>query len=256
MSLLKYLLVSMLLAYVGCATNHAAKVRENLPVTVGISNDGLGAMFRPSSDFAIGATTGGLFEESVDLKISSKFDRDFLGRDTFKLQETETGIINLFGHYFPWHDSAFYFGVRLTRKDYRYAFDVRQFNGYGLAGENIKVPRKLEPIPDRPVNQDPSSPEARKSQSLTSNLARVTVEASTTQMKIPFGWSWIWANGVSFLLEIGGPVVVFSEESKLGTNGESQGADKEERDIVVSELENEFVKDHAFSPYISIGYSF
>jgi hypothetical protein len=128
---------------------------------------------------------------------------------------------------------------------------------FAMANNTLDSPRKIEPIKDRPVNQDPSQSNPSKSQQLTSgSLARVSVESSTIQLKVPFGWSWMWRNGISLLFELGGPVVVFNKDSGMTIDGENEGVNKVERDIVIAELESELRKEHAFSPYLSIGYSF
>ena len=231
----------------GCATNNSAKVRSKRPVTVGLSTSGFGGMYRPNDTFAFGAVTGGTMVENDSVTIYSSSSKRTLGYDEFNVLETQTGNTDLFFHYFPWHDSAFYMGIKLSKTDATFIYQVESEGS--VIGLTEDSPEDLDTIPTRSEN---SKSNLRNSNS----IAQVSLETSSTQIKIPFGWSWIWENGISFLLELGGPIVTFEQTSNFAMTGEYQGVDRMKRDLLATELKETVGKDSTVSMFLSFGYSF
>jgi hypothetical protein len=231
----------------GCATTKSAKVREQRPITVGLSTGGLGGMYRPNDTYAFGATTGGTFQEGETMTIYSPANQKALGAEEFDVLESQTSNTNLFFHYYPWADSAFYMGVKISKSDATFIYEVESQNSMvGFTGDEISSPMEgsLDEI------------DSTGGTTLTGSLTQVALETSSTQVKIPIGWSWIWENGISFMLELGGPILNFDQSSSYSMNGEYEGVDKQKRDVLASELKTTVGKDSAVSPFLSFGYSF
>lgn len=228
-----------------CATNNSAKVRAQRPITVGLSTGGIGGMYRPNDTFAFGATTGGTSGEAETLTIYSPANRKALGAEEFGILESQTSSTNIYAHYYPWKDSAFYMGLRIKQQEATFVYEVdSSSSSLGFTGEDISLP------------DDMLSNAERGATNLAGYQTPVSLATSSTQIKIPIGWSWIWENGISFMLELGGPVIGFTQNSTYNIDGEAEGVNTTKRDILATELIDTVGKDSAVSPFLNFGYSF
>ncbi|MDB2447258.1 hypothetical protein N9W79_01395 [bacterium] len=228
-----------------CATDKSAKVRSIRPVTVGLSTSGLGGMYRPNDTYAVGVTTGGSSYEGETMKIYSPANQDALGAEEFDILESQSSTTNLYAHYYPWKDSAFYMGVRISKRDSTFVYKVESEGGLSLSDGQIEE-----------SGEETRQPEGSTGTTLVPNLSQISLETSSTQVKIPVGWSWIWENGISCMLELGGPIISFDQSSSYSLSGESEGVNQTKRDILASELKASVGKGSALSPVLGFGYSF
>lgn len=232
-----YLVLCGVLSY-GCATNQSAKVRGQRPVTIGLGTSGMGAMYRPTDSLAVGAASGGSSSSSTDLAITSASNQKALGVDTYTIDESQTNVTTVYGHYFPWNDSAFYMGLSVKQQQDSFIYQVAGESGFSAA------PQKTGGNLDGAATN------------LSSPLAQVSLDTSSVQIKLPVGWSWIWQNGISLMLELGGPVIYFDQRSDYSLDGKSENVDEKKRDIITSVVVDDVGKDSAISPLLNIGYSF
>lgn len=227
-----FLFLSFLLIE-GCATRKAAEVRSKRPVSIEVGTAGFGGKFRPNDSFSVGVITGGLSRENEDFEITSRRQRETLGTNSFEVADYQMQHTIFWGQYFPWKDSAFYLGLAAKRMTETFRFGVAQTPGAGLHGGG-------------------TDPELN----LSSGEALVAYDLESLQLKVPFGWSWIWEGGFSLMLELGGPIIRFDQKEKYALNGVSEGVSESRRDQKVSVLKQYSGEDSVISPLINLGYSF
>jgi hypothetical protein len=141
--------------------------------------------------------------------------------DTDKNEEKDPEIVqatefNLFYHHYPWETSAFFVGASAVQRESTFKFDEPRTAGGG--DEEIKFTNK------------------------------------STYVGVPLGWSWIWDNGISLLLDLG-PRYKVSEERTFSNDAEDE-VSSTSRDDTVNDLEGKYLPKLSIGAAGLIGYSF
>jgi hypothetical protein len=76
--------------------------------------------------------------------------------------------------------------------------------------------------------------------------------SKTTKVKVPVGWSWIYENGFSLLLDMGLKVATNEVSS---TNVKGEAIDTERQKLLTEDLSSDS-KGTIFEPIFTLGYSF
>jgi hypothetical protein len=198
-----------------CATSNAQKVRENRSVTATIFT-APGAIYRPNGHVGIGAVYQS-YKRKNDKILHSPENAKVFGSDEFTTNETRSRGVDTFVHYYPWSTSAFFFGLGLKSTASEYSLAV---NNEGTT--------------------------------LNESDTNFKYSSKTTKVKVPVGWSWIYENGFSLLLDMGLKVATNEVSS---TNVKGEAIDTERQKLLTEDLSSDS-KGTIFEPIFTLGYSF
>ena len=201
-----------------CAPNKARQIREMRPVTVGLP---IGAMYRPTGDIALGAAYGRMIKDNY--KVDTEQKRVNAEGKEEELEEfnakINSSVFRPYVHYYPWADSAFFLGIGLDVRRSIYKVEENAESELGALGGE----KDLE------------------------------YDVSTQRVRIPVGWSWIWGNGISLLMDLG-PRVAVQQSGSDSEEAETTSANTRRADTL-SDLDSE-EQGAIIEPVFLLGYSF
>lgn len=201
-----------------CAPMKARQNREMKPVTVGLP---IGAMFRPTGDMALGLNFASYSEREV--KINQDLAEVRKDPEIERQGSQAATIFRFHSHYYPWADSAFFVGLGVDYYDSTISVAAQETEGGAFA--------------------------------LTGAEAEQEYAVQTTQVRLPVGWSWIWNNGLSLLLDLG-PVVSTNQDYESKKTEAASGEEAEQSQQTLESGILEFERGGVISPVFMVGYSF
>jgi hypothetical protein len=207
------------LNFSSCATDQAAKVRTDKPVTAGVWGIG----YRPNASIGAVANLQGVVSKNTTYTHSDEQNKIKLGRAKLSTQTQYKTVtskhFDLGVHAYPWQKSAFFYGVGVQSKERKTQFDSPN-NDYTLENRSLSQ----VDLQDRVIGVGPA-----------------------------VGWDWIWPNGMSVMLDLGPRWEVSKSRSvKDSSNGKSINTLL--RDASIKKLD-ESQTINILDPKLILGYS-
>ncbi len=219
-SILKLMIFGAAISLLGsCATDQAAKVRNDRSSTVGI----WGAAYRPTGSVGVVADLQGMVSKNSSRSHIDESGEVQSGRAKLdNLQEvksTDSRGVDIGVHVYPSQKSAFFYGLGVERKKRTVMFESHN------VGSSLV---------------DPS-------------FSNVEVSDQTISVGPSVGYDWIWPNGMSALLDIG-PRWEVSKSRSVSQDVSEREIDATRRDLAIKKID-ESRGLSLLSPRLIVGYS-
>lgn len=205
-----------------CATDQAAKVRNDKPATVGI----WGGAYRPNGNVGVVTDLAGAVTHETDYKhVDENGDIKQKRGDKPVSQNIRTRNsqkIDLAVHVYPSAKSAFFYGIGASKR--KQTSDIDSPN----MGSSLASP----------------------------SYSNVQVSDDIVAVGPSIGWDWIWPNGVTLLMDLGPRWDVSKSRKISNPDGESAAKlDVEARDKLLKKIDNDSGVS-LIQPKLILGYSF
>lgn len=201
---LRIIVMIIVWATLGCATDQAAKQRADKPATVGI----WGGAYRPSAIFGLVTDVSGAImpetrrnhvDEEGTIKDGKNDEKNAQNIKTRESQKIDLGV-----HIYPSQKSAFFFGIAANKRKQQTDFDSPN------VGSSLANP----------------------------SYSNIQVSDDVIAIGPAVGWDWIWPNGVSFLMDLGPRWDVTRSRNMNEPDSESSQVDTTQRDKLLKKLDN------------------